>query len=91
MIRYLTLAQAIKLHDEVIELSGGMSGYGREQIGHLESTLELIQVDDYYPSFVAKITHLIFACVKFHPFLDGNKRSSIFFWPKTSLWQMALT
>lgn len=25
-----------------------------------------------------KLTHLIFSCVKFHPFLDGNKRTAIY-------------
>ena len=25
-----------------------------------------------------KITHLMFSCIKSHPFIDGNKRSSIY-------------
>ncbi|WP_346265096.1 Fic family protein [Campylobacter sputorum] len=36
-----------------------------------------MQNDDFHPNFIDKITHLIFACVKFHPFLDGNKRTAI--------------
>ena len=24
------------------------------------------------------MTHIIFSCIKFHPFLDGNKRTSIY-------------
>ncbi|HNW79244.1 MAG TPA: Fic family protein, partial [Candidatus Competibacteraceae bacterium] len=39
--------------------------------------LEHIQNDDYYPTFDAKLTHLIFGINKFHAFNDGNKRSSL--------------
>ena len=28
--------------------------------------------------FLDKMTHIIFSCVKFHPFLDGNKRTAIY-------------
>lgn len=31
----------------------------------------------YYPSFEEKLKHLIIAVNKFHPFNDGNKRSSL--------------
>src|SRR5690606_19863651 len=32
---------------------------------------------DYYPTFDAKLTHLVFGINKFHAFNDGNKRSSL--------------
>ncbi|MBU4540084.1 MAG: Fic family protein, partial [Firmicutes bacterium] len=33
--------------------------------------------DDYYPTFVDKITHLFFCACQFHCFADGNKRIAI--------------
>ena len=56
---------------------GGLDGFDSSRVGYLESALEHIKNDDFYPNFVDKLTHLIFCCVKFHPFLDGNKRSAI--------------
>lgn len=44
----------------------------------LAYALKQIQNDDYYPTFADKITHLMFSCIKFHPFIDGNKRTAIF-------------
>ncbi len=46
-------------------------------MGLLESPLEHIQNDLYYPEFENKLTHLVFSVNKSHAFIDGNKRSSI--------------
>lgn len=43
----------------------------------LDSVLHHIQNDDYYPTFVDKITHLFFCACQFHCFADGNKRIAI--------------
>lgn len=72
---YFDVDHAIGVHDWIIEHSGGMSG--TKNIGQLESVLEHVQNDDYYPSFTEKLNHLVFAINKFHAFNDGNKRSSI--------------
>jgi death-on-curing protein len=53
----------------------GLSGV--KDVGLLESVLQHIQNDDYYPTFDAKLTHLIFGVNKFHAFNDGNKRASL--------------
>ncbi|MCO6540042.1 MAG: type II toxin-antitoxin system death-on-curing family toxin [Gilliamella sp.] len=74
-IFYFDIKHAIKLHDWIIDNSGGMPG--QREIGLLDSALEHIQNDDYYPSFEEKLKHLIYAVNKFHPFNDGNKRSSL--------------
>ncbi|MGX7350295.1 type II toxin-antitoxin system death-on-curing family toxin [Dolosicoccus paucivorans] len=74
-MEYFTLDYAIKLHDAVIEESGGLRG--ERDTGQLDSVLHHIQNDDYYPTFIDKLTHLIYSTVKFHMFLDGNKRTSI--------------
>lgn len=75
---YPTLDLAISFHDEIIKSSGGKSGYNKISIGYLASALDNITNDSYYPTFIDKLTHLVFSCVKFHPFNDANKRTAIF-------------
>ena len=77
-MNYLSLEDAIALHDKMIEVMGGLQGFDGSRVGYLESALEHIKNDDFYPNFLDKLTHLIFCCVKFHPFLDGNKRTAIY-------------
>jgi death-on-curing protein len=72
---YFDIEHAIRTHDFIIENSGGNSGI--IEIGKIESVLEHIQNDLYYPEFEDKLTHLIFCVNKFHAFSDGNKRTSI--------------
>ena len=77
-MKYLSFEDAITLHDKMIEVMGGLQGFDSSRVGYLESALEHIKNDDFYPSFLDKLTHLVFCCVKFHPFLDGNKRTAIY-------------
>lgn len=72
---YFDVARAIKVHDWIIEHSGGLAG--TKDIGQLESPLEHIQNDLYYPEIEDKLTHLVFSINKNHAFNDGNKRSSL--------------
>lgn len=72
---YFTAQYAIKIHDKIIEISGGREGV--KDYGNIDSPLTHIQNDDYYPSFEEKLTHLVFSFNKFHAFNDGNKRTSI--------------
>lgn len=72
---YFDLEHAIRVHDQIIELSGGLAGI--KDAGQLDSVLAHIQNDDYYPLLDDKLTHLLFALAKFHSFVDGNKRSAI--------------
>lgn len=74
-IFYFDTEHAIKEHDWIIDNSGGLHGY--REIGLLDSALEHIQNDMYYPTFEGKLKHLVLAVNKFHPFTDGNKRSSL--------------
>lgn len=74
-IFYFDTKHAIRVHDWIIDNSGGMNGC--REIGLLDSALEHIQNDDYYPTFQEKLKHLVYAVNKFHPFNDGNKRSSL--------------
>lgn len=72
---YFDTAHAISVHDDIILKSGGNSG--ALNIGLLDSVIEHIQNDIYYPTIEDKITHLFFSVNKNHAFNDGNKRSSI--------------
>ncbi|HMG14549.1 MAG TPA: type II toxin-antitoxin system death-on-curing family toxin [Saprospiraceae bacterium] len=72
---YFDIEHAIRTHDFIIKYSGGNSGI--IEIGKVESVLEHIQNDLYYPEFEDKLTHLVFSVNKFHAFIDGNKRTSI--------------
>ena len=72
---YFDITHAIEVHDWIIENSGGLAGINN--LGLLESSLEHIQNDNYYPKIEDKLTHLVFSIIKFHAFTDGNKRSSI--------------
>ena len=73
---YLDIEQVLEIHRMTVRISGGGSD-GRLDIGRLESVLQHIQNDDYYPTFEEKLTHLVFSTNKFHCFEDGNKRLSI--------------
>lgn len=75
-IIYITLEQAKIIHQKTIQYSGGGT-YEYLDPERLDSVLEHIQNDDYYPNFVDKITHLFFCTCQFHCFADGNKRLAI--------------
>jgi len=72
---YFDLKYAEKIHDSIIEISGGREGI--HDIGLIDSVLDFIQSDMYYPKFEDKLTHLVYSVNKNHAFSDGNKRTSI--------------
>lgn len=73
---YITPEQARVIHEKTIKYSGG--GTVEElDFGRLEAVLYNIQNDDWYPTFVDKLTHLFFCTCQFHCFADGNKRLAI--------------
>ena len=75
-IIYLTLEQAEAIHRKTITYSGGGT-YELLDTGKLDSVLQHIQNDLYYPNFVDKLTHLFYCTCEFHCFADGNKRLAI--------------
>ncbi len=75
-IIYITIDQALETYHRTIEVSGGGCNGVLNQ-GQLEGTLEQIQNDNWYPTFEAKLTHLVYASNRNHCFQDGNKRISI--------------
>lgn len=64
-IIYITPEQARITHAKTVEYSGGGT---LEEIdfGRLEGVLYNIQNDDWYPTFVDKLTHLFFCTCQFH-------------------------
>lgn len=73
---YIDAEKAKDIHLLTIKHSGG-GAEGILDFGKIESVLMHIQNDDYYPTFVDKLTHLFFCVCKFHSFEDGNKRLAI--------------
>ncbi len=73
---YIDAEKAKDIHLLTIKHSGG-GAEGILDFGKIESVLTHIQNDDYYPTFVDKLTHLFFCVCKFHGFEDGNKRLAI--------------
>ena len=72
-MRYISIEEAQRIHQlTIIHSDGGV--FEHLNLGRLESVLVNIQNDDYYPTFVDKLTHLFFCTCKFHCFADGNKR-----------------
>lgn len=72
---YFTTDHAKATHDTIINISGGIQGV--IDLGRLDSIIDQIKNDDYYPEFEDKLTHLVYAINKGHCFNDGNKRTSI--------------
>ena len=75
-MQLLTLEQVLKLHQRVIEQSGGAMGI-RNQEG-LESALAQPRMSyadqELYPTLIEKVGALGFSLINNHPFVDGNKR-----------------
>ena len=76
-MKYPTIRFAVSLHHRALSLPADRKTYNETQLGYLAAALEHIQNDVYYPTFPDKLAHLLFACIKFHPFFDGNKRTAI--------------
>ena len=72
---YFDIVHALQAHDTILKVSGGLAGVIDQ--GRLESIIDHVQNDDYYPEFEDKLTHLVYSVNKGHCFQDGNKRTSI--------------
>lgn len=75
----LSKTQIIKLHEQLIEETGGLNGIRDE--GMLDSALrvpfQIFDGEDIYPSIQQKAARLCFGLVKNHSFVDGNKRIGV--------------
>lgn len=75
-MRWLSLAEVLELHRQLIEQSGGSPGI--RDLGLLEASLaqpwQTFGGIDLYPEFLQKVACLGFSLIQNHPFVDGNKR-----------------
>jgi death-on-curing protein len=75
---YIETIYAIQLHDKIIEISWWLAGI--KNVWLVDSVLAHIQNDDYYPTFEAKLTHLMYGVAMNHAFEDWNKRTALQLW-----------
>lgn len=75
-ISYIDHEELLSIYYKMIEKSGGGSP-GIINDGNIQATLEFVQNDLYYPSFVDKLTYLVFSFCCGHCFTDGNKRIAL--------------
>ena len=75
-IHYITYDEALVVYQKTIEKSGGGLSGIRDK-GGIESVLEFMQHNVYYPDFVSKLTYLVFRFCSGHFFMDGNKRIAL--------------
>ena len=75
-IRYISYDEALAVYQKTIDKSGGGFSGIRDK-GGIESVLEFIQNDIYYPDFVSKLSYLVFRFCSGHFFNDGNKRIAL--------------
>ena len=77
MIRYLTLAEVIELHSQILAQVAGSGGI--RDLGALESAIAQPRMtfggEELYPTIIEKASALGFSIVMNHPFIDGNKRA----------------
>lgn len=75
-MRFLSLAEALRLHADLIAGSGGAAGV--RDLPRLESALAqptaTFDGSDLYLTIHDKAAALGFALIQGHPFIDGNKR-----------------
>ena len=75
-MRYLGLAEALSLHQQILAKTGGANGI--RDLGALESALSQPKLSagglEAYPSLIEKAAALCFSLSKNHAFVDGNKR-----------------
>ena len=76
MTRYLTFAEVLELHSEIIRLWGGAGGL--RDVGGLEAAVAqprmTFDAKDLYPDLASKAAAFCISLVANHPFIDGNKR-----------------
>ena len=76
-MRYLSLGQLLRIHDSLLESSGGAAGI--RDLGRVEAALAQPMArfggHDLYATLVEKAAALAFSIIQGHPFIDGNKRA----------------
>ena len=75
-IQYISYEEALVVYQKTIQKSGGGFAGIRDK-GGIESVLDFVQNDIYYPDFISKLSYLVFRFCSGHFFNDGNKRIAL--------------
>ncbi len=75
-ILYISFEEVMDVYQKTIDNSGGGFAGIRDEFG-IYSVIEFMQDDLYYPTFVSKLTYLVFGFCSGHYFSDGNKRIAL--------------
>ena len=72
----LTKSQILRLHETLIEETGGSQGIRDEGLleSALQSPFQSFAGQELFPSTQAKAARLAYGLIQNHPFIDGNKR-----------------
>ena len=80
-MRYLSPADLIAIHEQLLSEFGGMRGITEAGFGRLEAAAATPRAsmfgEDIYPGVVENAAALCLAIVRGHPFSDGNKRVAL--------------
>jgi death-on-curing protein len=75
-MKYLTTELVIKMHERLIETSGGIAGVRDMDLlsSALNAPFQTYGGNELYPSIPAKAARLGYGLIKNHAMIDGNKR-----------------
>ena len=75
-MQYLQWEHLIRLHQRIVEESGGSAGIRDKGLAEsaLAQPLAAFGGQELYPSLIEKAAALCYSPVSNHPFVDGNKR-----------------
>ena len=74
--KYLDFDEMLIVYAKTVAASGG-GLQGVKDEGGIRKVLDFVQNDVYYPSFVDKLTYLVFGLCTGHYFEDSNKRVAL--------------
>lgn len=79
-VKFLTEAEIIAINEEMVSVYGGLHGVKdlnmlRLAVGRPQMS---VAFQDAYPTVFDKAAALFHSIINNHPFLDGNKRTSLF-------------
>ena len=71
-LRYITYEEALEVYVKTVNASGG-GLQGVKDEGGIRKVLDFVQNDCYYPTFIDKLTYLLYGLCTGHYFEDSNK------------------
>lgn len=78
-MKYLTVAQVLAIHDQMVKRFGG--SHGIRDIGLVESAVARPKggfgKEEFYKDIYSKAAALLQSLLKNHSFVDGNKRTAL--------------